>query len=220
MKRLVCLCVVVMLFLCGCGGDTHSVMSKENKKELERYLDWYQAIYSEGDNVELYNFVSSENEILLVFTGKNQDIISFFAKAIEESNEFVDENPKYFEAETVIKMEYYTAGARGITISTDGEDLHFSNMLFQADLCSLSGNAVNYSLPFVEINEAQDMITYDKDSNTYDLTALDSFSNVQKLDLSFRKMQGQAFYDYDEVERLVEEKMPNSEIEIEIFQSR
>lgn len=224
MKRLICICWAMVLLLTGCGGDRKNSMTLSKEKQLEKNSEFYNSICFEGENIEPWNYVQTDDEIKLWVDGENQYLDAFFKNASERVKLFNENHTDYFKDIDKIYIGYYLAGTDAVYAANYDEsfceafgiskddisnkmDLNFIRIdtgLFQLNS---SNGKYNYPMVWLDINVAAD-----EDFSNYDLSVFDEFEAPEYLMISLFVGGKSDTSNSDKLLKRLQEKFPDTQV--------
>ena len=96
----VILCVSCLANKYGCAGTTRSRIDERTMREIQHVQEWADAIdLWQGKNLRLIEFQRTGLGIWICYLEKRDAAVKNLAEIVDASNQFVEENPDYFQRE-------------------------------------------------------------------------------------------------------------------------
>ena len=223
----VILCMYYLTDKIGCGGTARSSIDENTVKQIMHVQEWADAINLwQGKNLRLMSFKRTGLGIWIRYLDKEDAAVKNLAEIAEASNQFVEENPDYFQREDYDLNIYVGYGETDYALSNHRPSGRFkmSGIDFEIE--------EDFRLQYFYVRGEQKMqqclemgktkmdipvVLWDmegreiSDQEEYDLSFLDCFSNLQYFIVNFDSTE---INDYTVLKERIEEKVPDCEVYI------
>ncbi|MBP3487775.1 MAG: hypothetical protein J6K53_05205 [Roseburia sp.] len=228
----VILCIYYLTDKIGCAGTTKSRIDERTVREIQHVQEWADAIdLWQGKNLRLIEFQRTGLGMWICYLEKKDAAVKNLAEIVEASNQFVEENPDYFQRE-----DYNIGIYVGYDVSYDEAYYALSNCRpnWRFKMSGIDFEIEeDFRLQYFYVRGEQKMqqclemgktkmdipvVLWDmegreiSDQEEYDLSFLDSFSNLQYFVVNFDDIEQPA--DYTVLKGRIEEKLPDCEVYI------
>ena len=223
----VILCIYYLTDKIGCGGSPSINIDENTVKQIMHVQEWADAINLwQGKNLRLMSFKRTGLGIWIRYLDKEDAAVKNLAEIAEASNQFVEENPDYFQREDYDLNIYVGYGETDYALSNHRPSGRFkmSGIDFEIE--------EDFRLQYFYVRGEQKMqqclemgktkmdipvVLWDmegreiSDQEEYDLSFLDCFSNLQYFIVNFDSTE---INDYTVLKERIEEKVPDCEVYI------
>lgn len=225
------LCMYYLTDKIGCGGTARSSIDENTVKQIMHIQEWADAIdLWQGKNLRLMSFYRTGLGIEICYLEKKDAAVKNLAEIVKASNQFVEENPDYFQREDY-DIDIYV----GYDDTDDKADYAMCNHIL-GGYFKMSGIDIEIEEDFrfqyfyvrgeqkmqqcLEMGETQmdipvvlwDMEKYEiSNQEEYDLSFLDCFTNLEYFVVHFDNPE---LKDYTVLKERIEEKLPDCEVYI------
>lgn len=225
----VMLCMSCAMGIIGCGGSPSINIDENTVKQIMHVQEWADAINLwQGKNLRLIDFQRTGLGMGISYLEKRDAAVKNLAQIVKASNQFVEENPDYFQREDYdidiyvgydemdSKSDYALCNhiyggyfnMRGIDLEIE-EDFRLQYFYVRGEQkmqqCLEMGKT-KMDIPVVLWDMEWREIS---DQEEYDLSFLDSFSNLQYFVVNFDRAR---VSDYTILKERIEAQVPGCEV--------
>ncbi len=219
------LCMSYLTDKYGCAGTARSSIDEHDVRDMMHVQEWADAIdLWQGKNLRLMSFKRTGLGIWIRYLDKEDAAVKNLAEIAEASNQFVEENPDYFQREDYDLNIYVGYGETDYALSNHRPSGRFkmSGIDFEIE--------EDFRLQYFYVRGEQKMqqclemgktkmdipvVLWDmewreiSDQEEYDLSFLDCFSNLQYFVVNFDRAR---VSDYTILKERIEAQVPGCEV--------
>ena len=220
----VILCMSYLTDKYGCAGTVRSRIDERTMREIQHVQEWADAIdLWQGKNLRLIEFQRTGLGIWISYFEKKDPAVKNLAEIVKASNQFVEDNPDYFQREDFMiriyvekgrtdyvlsnqRPRYFYMGGIGLEIEENFRLQYFyvRGEYFMQQCLEMGKTRMDIPVVLWDMEEGEI-----SNQEEYDLSFLDCFSNLQYFVVNFDSTRVD---DYTILKERIEAQVPGCEV--------